>query len=391
MTRIVIGADLVPYKRHKQALIEGNIDAVIDSGIKELFEKADYRVVNMELPLIKEQTPIEKCGPNLGAGTEAIKGYQALNIDLVTIANNHVLDHGKKGFDSTIETLNSVGLAYVGGGYTYEDAYAPKIVELGGKKIGFYATCQHEFSWVQDYGFGSNGFDPLETPDHLVQLKKECDYVIVLYHAGVEHYPYPTPRMRKECRKMVEKGADLVICQHTHCVDCEEKYKGGTICYGQGDFIFDHGNSEALRKSLLVTVDFDENGFKVNYHAIERQEDGFITLAKDNSILEGFYKRSEEIKEEGFVEQKLEEQGDGNMLRCYLDAYRGYFDSGFYRFVWKLTNKKCANVLLGKKSRVRLINYINNPAHGDMILAGIKAYQKRVWKQENDKNNLFDK
>ena len=390
MTRIIIGADVVPYSRHRQALIDGNIDAVIDNGIKEILQSADYRVVNMELPLIEENTPIEKCGPNLGAKTEAIKGYQALNVDLVTLANNHVLDHGKKGFDSTIKTLNSANIPYVGAGYTYEEAYKPKIVELGGKKIGFYATCQHEFSWIQDYGFGSNGFDPLESLDHLVELKKQADYVIVLYHAGVEHYPYPTPRMQKECRKMIEKGADLVVCQHTHCVDCEEKYKGGTICYGQGDFIFDHGNSEALRKSLLVSVDFDENEFKVNYHAIERQEDGFITLAKDSSIIDGFNKRSEEIKQEGFVEQKLESQGDGNMLRCYLDAYRGYFDSKFYRFVWKLTNKKCANVLLGKKSRVRLINYINNPAHGDMILAGIKAYQKRVWKEENDKNNLFD-
>ncbi len=388
MKRIIIGADMVPTERNEHLFIQGDIEAVVGKELKELFDNADYRVVNLELPLTEEKTPIEKCGPNLIANPKAIEGYKALGIDLVTIANNHILDQGRVGFDKTIETLDKANIAYVGGGYTYEQAYAPKIVEIGGKKIGFYATCQHEFSWVQDYGVGANGFDPLESLDHIVELKSKVDYLVVLYHAGVEEYRYPLPRTRKECRKMIEKGADLIVCQHTHCIDCEEQYKGGIICYGQGNFIFDHSSKETWQTSLLITLDIDGDEFKVGYVPIEKHEEK-TALSTNEEILKGYYARSEEIKEEGFIEKKLQEKADGNTRRCYMDGFRGYFDSKFYRFVWKLTKMKCANVLLGKKSRVRIINWLTNPAHTDMIVEGMKCYQRKVWKEENDKNNLF--
>lgn len=75
-----------------------------------------------------------------------------------------------------------------------------------------YACTEHEFSIVTNYAPGANTYDPLETPDYIRSLKDKCDYLIVLYHAGKEHYRYPSPYLQKVCRKMVEKGADLVIC-----------------------------------------------------------------------------------------------------------------------------------------------------------------------------------
>ena len=44
-----------------------------------------------------------------------------------------------------------------------------------------------------------------------MELKKQCDYVIVLYHGGKEHYRYPSPYLQKVCRKIVDKGADIVV------------------------------------------------------------------------------------------------------------------------------------------------------------------------------------
>ena len=119
-----------------------------------------------------------------------------------------------------------------------EQAEKPFIIEKDGKKIGIYNCCEHEFSWVEDNGVGCNGFDALETPDKVKALKEECDYVIVLYHGVKEYYQYPSPRLRKVCRKLTGKGADLVLCQHTHCVGCEEDYAGGKIICGHGNFIF---------------------------------------------------------------------------------------------------------------------------------------------------------
>lgn len=60
----------------------------------------------------------------------------------------------------------------------------------------------------------------------------------MLYHGGKEYYRYSSPNLQKTCRKMTEKGADLVLCQHSHCIGSYEEYNDSTILYGQGNFIF---------------------------------------------------------------------------------------------------------------------------------------------------------
>ena len=68
-----------------------------------------------------------------------------------------------------------------------------------------------------------------------------CNSII---NGGKEHYRYPSPDLQKICRKFIDKGADLVVCQHSHCIGCEEKYNHGTIVYGQWNFLFDRSNIE---------------------------------------------------------------------------------------------------------------------------------------------------
>src|SRR5690606_29065463 len=118
-------------------------------------------------------------------------------------------------------------------------------------KIGFYVCAEHEFSIASVDSPGANPFDPLESLDHIADLKNECDYVVVLYHGGKEHYRYPSPYLQKVCRKMADKGANLVICQHSHCIGCFEVYKDSTLVYGQGNFIFNKHDNEYWKTSIL--------------------------------------------------------------------------------------------------------------------------------------------
>lgn len=197
----------------------------------EIIQNADYRIFNLEVPLTDLEQPIPKCGPNLMAPTRCIAGYKAMNIDLLTLANNHILDQGQQGLKSKCEVLESAGIAYTGVGQTPKEAAKPYVFECDGKSIGVYAYAEHEFSIVTEYTAGANPIDLLETPDHIAALKAECDYVIVLYHGGKEYYRYPSPNLQKVCRKLVEKGADLVVCQHSHCIGCEEKIRVGVQLY----------------------------------------------------------------------------------------------------------------------------------------------------------------
>ena len=170
---------------------------------------------------------------------------------------------------------------------------------------------------------GANPFDPLESLDHIQELKTKCDYAIVLYHGGKEHYRYPSPYLQKVCRKICEKGADLVICQHSHCIGCFEQYEGSTIVYGQGNFIFDKSKSEYWDTSILVKLEINDSQVDTEYIPITRKGNG-VRLATGQAakeILDGFQRRSKEILYEGFIEKQYQEFAQAN-IQSYLGIFR---------------------------------------------------------------------
>ena len=198
---ILIGADLVPTKSNMKYFENNNIEKLIDKYLLEKLNRADYRIFNLEVPLVDKETPINKCGPNLIASTKSGLGIKALRTDFLTLANNHILDQGEKGLISTLKVLKDLDISFAGIGNNIEEASKPFIFEIENKKVGIYCCVEHEFSIVSSYSMGANPFDPLESLDHIQNLKKQVDYVIVLYHGGKEHYRYPSPNLQK----LVEK------------------------------------------------------------------------------------------------------------------------------------------------------------------------------------------
>ncbi len=316
--KIFIGADLVPYGKDIELFAAGDAEALVGKELLDILGGTDYRIFNLETAICNEEHPIKKGGPNLWAPTNTMRGYTALGVDLLSLSNNHVMDHGRKGFVSTVAAVDAAGIARVGGGFTPEEARRPYIFEKEGIRVGVYACCEHEYSWIDDYSCGSNGFDPLESLDHIAALKAQVDYCIVLYHGGKEHYRYPSPYLRKVCRRIIEKGADIVLCQHTHCVGTEEDYRGGKIVYGMGNFLFDYMRIEPWQTALGVIVDLTKDGAKVDYVPIESNDKGERRLSHDPAILEGFHKRSEEIKDEAFVVKAYEDMAVETLLNAHI-------------------------------------------------------------------------
>ena len=244
MGRIIIGADFVPTQSNEKLFEQKELETLFGNEILSIINNAEYRIFNLETPLTDRPAPIPKSGPALCAAIQTINTYQALRVDLVTLANNHCMDQGASGLSDTMKTLNDNHIHYVGAGDSIIDARKPFYITChNNKRIGIYACAEHEFSIADSITPGANPFDPLETLDQINQLSKETDYVIVLFHGGKELYRYPSPLLQKTCRKIIEKGANLIITQHSHCIGCQEKYLHGTIVYGQGNFLFDLSDS----------------------------------------------------------------------------------------------------------------------------------------------------
>lgn len=379
-TKIIIGADLVPTKSNYKLFELGDVEELVGKELLEKLHGADFTVFNLEVPLADEPHPIVKYGPNLIAPTSMIAGLKAINPHFLGLANNHVLDQGVEGLKSTIAALKHAGIEYSGVGQNLKEAHTPFIREIGGKKIGVYCCAEHEFSIATDFLPGVNPFDPLESLDHVEQLKNAVDYVIVLYHGGKEHYRYPSPGLQKVCRRLVDKGADLVVCQHSYCVGCEEKYGHGTIVYGQGNFLFDDGDNEFWQTGLLIELDDD---FEISYVPIVKAGNG-VRLADDKrcqEILENFYKRSREIKKPGFIQAQYDEFADV-FFPNYINTIKGK-----ETLLFKIINKLSGNALRKKSIQNKfdtrhlaaLWNYMDCEAHHELLLRGI---QRKI--MEND-------
>lgn len=357
--RILVGADFVPSDYNISEFEAGDIKTIVGDELLEILNAADYRIFNLECALTDEDTPMKKAGVQLRAPTACINGYKAAGVDLLGIANNHVLDHGYEGLDSTIKTVDAAGIARIGGGYSQAEAREPKIVELGGKKIGIYACCEHEFSWARDYGYGSNGFDPFESLDEIVEAKSRCDYLIVLYHGGKEHYRYPSPYLRKVCRKIVDKGADIVLCQHTHCIGTEEDYNGGKIIYGQGNFVFVKNREEypfeGWFTGMLVAIDITDDGVSYEYIPYEMTDKG-VALSHDPSLLEGLRTRSAEVADEIAA------------AKMYAEFAAGMIDT---RYIARIVGHPIDEEFINKRGKA-IFHYLECEAHYEALHTGLK-------------------
>ncbi len=375
---IIIGADIVPTRPNQQWFENGSVEELAGRELLDILKKADYRIFNLEVPLTDQEKPIPKMGPNLIATTASVEAMKAMGIDLFTLANNHIMDQDVQGLESTIQTLEQAGIEYVGAGANLQEACKPWFVNVKGKRFGVYACSEHEFSIAGDDYPGANPFDSLESLDHIAEMRTQCDYAIVLYHGGKEHYRYPSPYLQKVCRRIVDKGADLVICQHSHCIGCKEEYLKGTIIYGQGNFIFEDQDNEFWNTSLLVNIEDDT---RIKYIPIQRQESGTrIAIGNDaKDILDAFIKRSEEIKDPKFVEDQYRA-----FAQCSLTQYLTYFSGKQNRFLYKVINKLSGGRYENNYSRhcirklgVGIHNYIECEAHRELIIEGLKEYEQK--------------
>ena len=377
--KILIGADIVPTETNENLFMQGDKLTLIGDELDNLLKSHQYRIFNLEVPLTNKTTPIKKSGPNLIAKTETVKAMVEMNIDLFTLANNHILDQGAQGLNSTIKTLKDNNISYLGAGENIHEAKKPFIIHENQKKIGIYACVEHEFSIAGENELGANPFDPLESLDDVFELKKHCDFVIVLYHGGKEHYRYPSPNLQKVCQKFIKKGADVVITQHSHCIGCMEKYQNGTIVYGQGNFLFDDSNSEFWKTSLLCSIDTETKD--ISFIPIVKNNN-VVRLASEqqkNVILDGFNTRTEEIKDSKFVQLKYEEFAN-NAIVHYLMCSRGkrwtigkvlnrLTKGKYYRFILKTK--------FNNSSFYTLYNYLECEAHYELYKTGIKNKLKK--------------
>ncbi len=206
--KIFIAGDFCPINRIDSLLKNGEAnDIFID--FQTLINEADISIVNLECPITESNIPIAKTGPALKADKSAIRLLKDSGFNLLTLANNHIMDFGNQGLLETLTKLENENIHYVGAGKNYAEASSPYIFEKEGYKIGILNFAENEWSTTFGNSSGSNPIDPVLNFAHIQSVKKQVNKLIVITHGGHEMYNLPSPRMKKLFRfyvKMVVSG-----------------------------------------------------------------------------------------------------------------------------------------------------------------------------------------
>ncbi len=320
--------------------------------------------------------------------------------DLVTTANNHLLDKGVEGALRTLDVLDEAGLDHVGSYRNAEEKSAVKIVEQGGMKFAVLA-----------YTYGSNGYserqllsdelsyltsitvDPRSSSaDQVRQMiaedfarakAEEPDAVIVLSHMGTQFDDYPDDYQEYWYDHFIECGADVILNDHTHSVQPVEisERDGRTVaivnCPGNFANIYREYNGDA---SALTEIYFDRDSKEITGAAVipmwtQSQLSGNYRALPIYDILHDTQLRAElstyDLERVEQVQQHITEIMLGCNVPCSA-AERRYFitDSGYMAQPAEpvaLTEEEKASPLYQKLSEAESVCFV-----GDSITHGTK-------------------
>lgn len=368
-TKILIGADIVPTEKNMELFVKGDVEQLLGEELKKYMDSADYIILNLEAPFTDKETPIIKAGENFRIPTKAFEGVKNINPYFFGLANNHILDQGEEGLKSTLELLNSNKIAYAGAGKNLDEASKSYIAEVNGYKIGIYACAEHEYSIAENDKAGANPYDPLYSFDHVKELKRKCNGVIVLFHGGKEYYRYPTPMIQRVFRKFAEAGADIVIAQHTHCLGCVENYLDSTLVYGQGNFLFDDGDREEEKSSVMIEMVFEDDVCRVEYVPLIKYKN-VVRMAdkyRKNEILSGLKLRSEQIKKDSFVKEEFQKLAYSQRRRYLLGLSGGFSRMLPVRIICKLFENIITGYFYSAYKCLPADDFINCETHCEIL------------------------
>lgn len=232
--------------------------------IGDYLKSADFAFGNLETSLFngREIGPEEmlfRTDPELA---DVLKNF---NFAVVSLANNHTMNFGRRALENTLITLLKAGVEYAGAGSSELEAYNPCLIAKKGIAIAFLAYTDSDVVPASYFAAtttaGVAGMDINKMTKAVKLAKERADFAIVSMHSGNEYKDYPNQPQINFARQAIDAGADLIIGHHPHIVQIAEKYKDKYIFYSLGNFIFDQ-RWWKTKEGIVLKVIFNKQGIK---------------------------------------------------------------------------------------------------------------------------------
>jgi len=237
-------------------------------AVYRLLQDADITVGNLETPFTVRGQPADKRFI-FRAHPEHIPILRTVGFDILSLANNHVLDFPPDSMDDTLAALEDLGIATVGAGRG-EAPHRPAVLEVKGIKVAFLAFAAPRWRGSPEVPTATDSegnaavawAEPEPVRSAVAQAREEADLVIVLLHMGTEYEAQANQQQRTVAHAAVEGGAALVIGHHPHVLQDVELYQGVPIVYSLGNFVFDMDAIERTRDTAILRAVLAQDGVR---------------------------------------------------------------------------------------------------------------------------------
>lgn len=365
--KVFISGDFAPRLRVNDAIRNNDYKSLFND-ILPIVKDADISITNLESPLIEEGKPIAKTGPNLKSPLKSIEAIKFAGFDMVTLANNHLMDYGNDGLFSTMKVCHDNGIRTIGAGNNLKEAQQVQYFEIKNKRIAFISCCENEWSTTHGEKQGANPLDEVTIFYQIQEAKSNADYTIMIIHGGHETYEYPSLRMKKLYRWFIDLGCDAVVGHHTHCFSGYEVYKNKPIFYSLGNFIFDsnqRNSSWNIGAAVTLEITSDKIGFTL-YPFTQCDANVGLQLLDDKS--KSLWTEKEHEKTKLIQDDKRLEKEFDKFVAKRSNQYNGYLEQSFCSLATAAKNRGLLPKNVKGKKKLLYLNIIRTEAHRDILL-----------------------
>ncbi|MEG1524201.1 MAG: CapA family protein [Clostridia bacterium] len=270
-------------------------DDIYTEIAKEL-RGADLMIGNLETPIAGVENDGFTGNPRFNAPDEFLTAIHDSGFNVLTNANNHLLDRGVDGAIDTIQKIRKLGMLQTGAFISAEDAQQLLITEIRGVKICILAYSYHStrterpqdrvaLQWLRNYN------EPDKMKEDIKKAREQgADVVIVFTHMGTEGSYEPNRLQRDMAKHLVNCGVDAAIFCHTHAVQPLERLTAPDgreipVAYSLGNFLAD-GKYRMSRSGMILelSVTVDRQACTVNVDHVryvpsyshQEERDGFM-------------------------------------------------------------------------------------------------------------------
>lgn len=255
------------------------------ADVADYLGKFDYVVGNLETPfsVIKKTNGAKSA--YICADLDNVITLKQLHINAVCLANNHMFDFGKEGYETTKAVLAESGIEFFG----TEGIELKK--EIGGNKLAFSGYCCYSSNPLQCVPSGDYGVNAYNLQQVAGDIKRKHDegYLnIVAVHAGLEHVNYPSIDHIRAARKLADVCPYVYYGHHPHVIQGVEEYGGSLIAHSLGNFCFDDVYTDKSAEPLITLTENNRTGLilelEVQRGEVQRWKEQVIYIAKDGRM-----------------------------------------------------------------------------------------------------------